>query len=30
MFARFLPHEGDFFTLFSRHAALMVNCAREL
>lgn len=30
MFARFLPHEGDFFKLFSRHAALMVECAREL
>ncbi|MDH4180932.1 MAG: DUF47 family protein [Betaproteobacteria bacterium] len=30
MFARFLPHEGDFFTLFSRHAALMVDCSREL
>jgi predicted phosphate transport protein (TIGR00153 family) len=30
MFARFLPHEGDFFGLFSRHAELMVNCSREL
>jgi len=30
MFARFLPREGDFFTLFSRHAELMVNCSREL
>ncbi|MCL4760762.1 MAG: DUF47 family protein [Burkholderiales bacterium] len=30
MFARFLPHEGDFFRLFSRHAALMVECSREL
>ena len=30
MFARFLPHEGDFFTLFSRHAELMVNCSKEL
>jgi len=30
MFARFLPHEGDFFALFSRHAELMVKCSREL
>ena len=30
MFARFLPQEGDFFTLFSRHAELMVNCSLEL
>jgi len=30
MFARFLPHEGDFFALFSRHAELMVTCSREL
>jgi len=30
MFARFLPHEGDFFALFSRHAELMVDCSREL
>ena len=30
MFARLLPHEGDFFVLFSRHAELMVTCAREL
>lgn len=30
MFARFLPHEGDFFTLFARHAELMVNCSKEL
>ena len=30
MFARFLPREGDFFGLFSRHAELMVECSREL
>lgn len=30
MFARFLPQEGDFFSLFSRHADLMVRCSREL
>jgi predicted phosphate transport protein (TIGR00153 family) len=30
MFVRLLPHEGDFFRLFSRHAELMVRCAREL
>lgn len=30
MFARFLPHEGDFFALFARHADLMVKCVREL
>jgi hypothetical protein len=30
MFRRFLPQEGDFFTLFSRHAELMVRCSREL
>ena len=30
MFARFLPHEGDFFALFSRHAELMVTCSREV
>ncbi len=30
MFARFLPREGDFFALFSRHAELMVSCSQEL
>jgi predicted phosphate transport protein (TIGR00153 family) len=30
MFARFLPQEGDFFSLFARHAELMVRCSREL